>query len=155
MKLFRIIFGVVLIGTSLLVLALSFLFAVSQIQKTDFFQLGHLQEAVKYVRDREKATGDIPTSKEFIEWTSKMDAVESYRFEGYGYTFRDQCGLFWSDYCIEFWTGEDFVTFYSWQPSLRFVIVNSPRIFYSIMLFAIGVAGVLFGKRMLVTKSIQ
>ncbi|WP_198263185.1 hypothetical protein [sulfur-oxidizing endosymbiont of Gigantopelta aegis] len=84
MKLFRIMFGVVLIGTSLLVLALSFLFAVSQIQKTDFFQLGHLQEAVKHVRDREKATGDIPTSKEFIEWTSKMDAVESYRFEGYG-----------------------------------------------------------------------
>ena len=150
MKLLQKSFGVTLIGTSLLVLVLSFLFAVSQIQKTDLFQLGHLKRAVKHVRDREKITGDIPTSKEFEEWKRKMDAVVPYSFEGYGYTLKEQCGVFSSDFCIEFWTGEDWVTYYSWQPSMKFVKLNSPRILYSIMLFAVGMAGVFFGKRMLV-----
>jgi len=152
MKLMQFIYGVKLVGASLLVLMLAFLFAASLIQKTDLFQLGHLQRAVEYVREHKKSTGVIPNSNDFNRWKRNMDSVAPYSFEGYGYTLKEQCGIPQAEFCISFWTGEDFVTYYSWQPTLAIVTVNSPRILFLFLLLVVGVAGVVFGKRILAKK---
>ena len=152
MKLMQFIYGVKLVGSSLLVLISVFLFTASLIQKTDLYQLGHLQRVVEYVQEHKQSTGVIPNSNDFNRWIRNMDSVAPYNFEGYGYTLNEHCGIFQAEFCISFWTGEDFVTYYSWQPTLAIVIVNSPGILILFILLVVGVAGVVFCKQILTKK---
>ena len=113
------------------------------------YDLGHIQAAEQYIREHEKVTGVIPGPSEFRQWTRQMDSVKNYRFEGYGYRLLEGCGFTSSDYCIEFWTGEVWVTYRSWFPSVEWQLVNSPPILEMIVFLAISVATGLLGRQLI------
>ena len=153
MKLMRFIYGVIkFVGASLLVLMSVYFFTASLIQKIHLYELGHLQRAVEYVQEHKKSTGVIPNTNDFNKWTRNMDSLTSYNFEGYGYTLKEHCGILQAEFCISFWTGDHFVTYYSWQPTLAIVIVDSPGILILFLSLVVGVAGIVFCKQILTKK---
>jgi hypothetical protein len=86
----------------------------------------HLEAAVNFVREWKNKTGAIPESEEFNKWAKTMDSNGSYRFDGRGYTLYKQCGSNPAEFCINFWTGEEFVTYRSLQDSTGEVSKDHP-----------------------------
>lgn len=111
----------------------------------------HLEVAVKFIRDRELETGHIPYYPEFEEWAHKMDS-DGYQFEGWGYALDYRCGSKSSEFCITFSTGDNWVSYRSWQNSMDSVRIDDsafPRVFeYLALCLLTG----LFSKHLLHTK---
>jgi hypothetical protein len=111
----------------------------------------HLWAAVKFVRDREAATGVVPGTAEFEAWTREMDA-KGFRFEGNGFTLDKHCRTKASEFCIYFSTGDGFVTYRSWQQSMEKVDFDDSPLPLAFGLLVAGLVAAVVSKLLLVPR---
>jgi hypothetical protein len=103
----------------------------------------HLEAAVQFLQERKVATGTLPESEEFGRWARSIDSKGYFRYEGHGYTLNKQCSSEPSEFCIHFWTGDDWVTYRSWQGSMEKVRLDDwPPSYALVLLLAAVLAGV-------------
>jgi hypothetical protein len=112
----------------------------------------HLWAAVQFVRDREAATGVIPETTEFEDWTRGMDA-KGFRFEGNGFTLDKHCRPKASEFCIYFSTGDGFVTYRSWQQSMEKVEFDDSPLPWASGLLVAGLVAALLSKLLLFPRT--
>jgi hypothetical protein len=147
----RTLLGALAAIVALLMLALALWSATFTEHKVRSYEREHLEAAVKFVRDRELATGRIPDSTEFERWAREMDS-RGYRFDGYGYALDHRCGSRSSEFCIGFWTGEAFVTYRSWQESMESVRIDDSPLPLAFGLLVAGLIAGIVGKLLLVPR---
>jgi hypothetical protein len=142
LRVVKVLFGAVLLLIGLLLLVIAGWVATYTHHDVDSFEREHLEAAVQFVRQREQATGTFPDADEFHAWALAMDAKGRFRFDGHGYTIDRRCTTKASEFCISFWTGDDFVTYRSWQTSMKRVLLDeSPYPLALAFLVAALVAG--------------
>jgi hypothetical protein len=138
----RVLLGIAAAMGAALMLVFSVWAALFTQHKVHPYEREHLEAAVQFLRARELASGAVPDAAEFNEWARAMDSRGHYRFDGYGYTLNNRCGFRPSDFCIGFWTGDEFVTYRSWQASMEKVSLDdSPLLLVTGLLIAALVAG--------------
>lgn len=99
----------------------------------------HLGTAVKFVRDQEARVGAIPGTEALEDWAKAMD-LNGYRVEGHGFTLDQSCESNASEFCISFWTGDDFVTYKSWQITMDKVIRDDPPLSWALGSLLVGLS---------------
>jgi hypothetical protein len=113
------------------------------------FEREHLEAATQFLRDRELATASLPDEAEFQQWAREMDSKGYHRFDGRGYTLNKRCGSKASDFCLQFWTGDEFVTYRSWQGSMEEVHLDESSIPLAISLLFLSMIAATGSKMLL------
>lgn len=91
----------------------------------------HIKQASAFVEQAQRSNGQLPTPKEFLAWSSAMDAA-GFSYDGKGFTYVTygaapspqvliQCfgEAPLNAFGFSFWTGEELVTVASWQKDLH------------------------------------
>lgn len=147
----QVLSGLVAAILALVMFALA-LFAATSTQHTlRKHEREHLMAAVQFVRERQLATGTTPENSEFETWTRAMDA-KGFRFEGNGVTLDKRCGSRAGEFCVYFSTGDGFVTYKSWQPSMERVTFDDSPLLWAFGLFVTGLALVVLSRVLLTSK---
>ena len=110
----------------------------------------HIKHAVEYVEQFRVDNSRLPSSDEFLSW-GKMQDIHGTRYDGKGFTFRENCiplkavirfGVPGSrPYCLDYWTGDVWVTYWSSQSSDNVVVIDDAG---GIVLVVIFLGGLLF-----------
>jgi hypothetical protein len=138
----QVFFGVVASLLALLMLVIAGWAASFTHHNVNGYEREHLDAAVQFVREQERIKGAIPDSEQFTEWARSMDSKGHFRFDGYGYALDKRCSPNPAEFCIGFWTGDDWVTYRSWQSSMEKVSLNdTPLLLVTGLLAAALVAG--------------
>lgn len=148
----RILAGIFTAIFALSMFALAAWLATPVEHEVDSSEREHLDAAVRYIQDRELATGAIPENPEFERWMHDMDSKDHYRFDGYGFYLDRQCGSKSSDFCIRFWTGDVFVTYRSSQVSLDKVRADNSNLPLALGVMAVGLVAAIGSKLLLFRK---
>ena len=116
----------------------------------DIDERSHIRHAVKHIEQFRTANSRLPSRDEFLAWGKQEDMLGA-SYDGKGFTLRENCfplkaiirfGVGSSlPYCLDYWTGDVWVTYSSWQNSDDIVVVDDSG---GIVLVAILLGALLF-----------